>query len=148
MTVIDPIASRTANASAGTPVDNPAASLDRDAFLKLLVAQLKYQDPTNPADASQITAQSAQLTMVDRLNEMAESFQSANALARMSLASSLVGKDVSFLDNGAYVWARVDGVSIDGDDVILSAGGRAVPFEAVGAVLAPPTSQPAGTPAA
>lgn len=119
------------------PAPSPLAGLDRDAFLKLLVAQLKYQDPTNPADTSQITTQSAQLTMVDRLNEMADAFKSANALSRMSLATALVGKDVSFLDNGQFYWARVDGVSIDGDDIVLALGGRSVPLSAVGAVLAP-----------
>lgn len=125
---------------------NPGAALDRDAFLKLLVAQLKYQDPTNPADTSQIMTQSAQLTMVDRLNEMATAFETSNAMSRMSLASSMVGKDVSFLGSDGWpVWARVDGVSIDGDVVTIAAGGYSVPLEAIGAVLAPEAAAPSST---
>ncbi|HWL43429.1 MAG TPA: flagellar hook capping FlgD N-terminal domain-containing protein [Ilumatobacter sp.] len=145
-----PVSSTTAAGSAGTQyVDhgNPGANLDRNAFLKLLVAQLKYQDPTNPADTSQIVTQSAQLTMVDRLNEMATSFQTANSLSRLALATSMVGQNVSFLDpGGEFVWARVDGVSIDGADVILAAGGYSVPLGAIGAVLAPTPEAPSPPP--
>lgn len=127
-------------AASGTarPVENPGALLDRDAFLKLLVAQLKYQDPTKPVDASQMLAQSAQLTMVDRLNELANAFEAASALERLSLAGTIVGRDVSFVDaDGSIRTGRVDAVRIDGDQVILAAGGHSVPFEAVASVLAP-----------
>lgn len=135
---VDPISGApAATTSQPAASGNPTAALDRDAFLKLLVAQLKYQDPTNPADTSQIMTQTAQLTMVDRLNEMAAAFQTSNSLARMSLATSLVGKDVSFLLDGGYVWARVDGVSIDGDEVVVAAGGYTVALEAIAAVLPP-----------
>lgn len=135
----------------GTPIvdqGNPGALLDRDAFLKLLVAQLKYQDPTNPADTSQLVTQSAQLTMVDRLNEMASSFQTSNSLSRMALASSMVGKVVSFLDpQGTAAFGVVDGISIDGDVMTLAIGGRAVPLERVGAVLPAPPPAPIPAPA-
>lgn len=137
-TPVGPTAATSGSGTTYVENGNPGANLDRNAFLKLLVAQLKYQDPTNPADTSQIVTQSAQLTMVDRLNEMASSFKTANSLSRLSLATSMVGKNVSFLDDtGGYVWARVDGVSIDGEDVILAAGGYSVPIGAVGAVMPP-----------
>lgn len=138
----------TSGSTATTYVDNgnPGANLDRNAFLKLLVAQLKYQDPTNPADTSQIVTQSAQLTMVDRLNEMATSFQTANSLSRLSLAASMVGKNVSFRDpSGQFVWARVDGISVDGEEVTVAAGGYSLPLDAIGAIL-PATETPAPDP--
>jgi len=44
---------------------------DKDTFLKLLVAQLKYQNPMEPVDSSQFMAQTAQFTMVEKLEAMA-----------------------------------------------------------------------------
>ena len=43
----------------------------KDMFLKLLVAQLKYQNPMEPVDSSQFMAQTAQFTMVEKLEAMA-----------------------------------------------------------------------------
>ena len=51
-----------------TKVDAGSKSVgDQDTFLKLLVAQLKYQDPSNPADSTQFLAQTAQFTQVEKL---------------------------------------------------------------------------------
>jgi flagellar basal-body rod modification protein FlgD len=117
------------------PVENPGAILDRDAFLKLLVAQLKYQDPSKPADASQMVAQSAQLTMVDRLNAIASTLDATAASNRWSLAGSLVGRDVTFVDeDGIERIEQVASARVDGDDVVLTAGAFAVPLAAVSAV--------------
>jgi flagellar basal-body rod modification protein FlgD len=72
--------------------------LDSDAFLKLLVAQLKYQDPSKPTDSTEMMAQSAQFTMVQRLEDMAKSSASTLGIEQGMAASSLVGKSVSWLD--------------------------------------------------
>lgn len=135
------------NSGPALPVENPGASLDRDAFLKLLVAQLKYQDPTKPADTSQMLAQSAQLTMVERLDELTAAYQASAASQQLSLAGTIVGRQISFLDEDATpVTALVESAQVTGNDMLLIADGYAVPFDAVVAVHAPapePTPVPA-----
>jgi flagellar basal-body rod modification protein FlgD len=66
-----------------------SATLDKDAFLKLLVAQLKYQDPSKPVDSSQFMAQTAQLTMVEKIEELATGQSRTNAMA-------LIGRTVTY----------------------------------------------------
>ena len=73
------------------------ASDGQDRFLKLLVTQLKNQDPLNPMDNAQITSQMAQISTVsgiDQLNKtlqsMAASFNSAQSLQ----ATSMIGHNV------------------------------------------------------
>ena len=137
--------------TATTSMDGPGTVLDRDAFLKLLVAQLKYQDPTNPADASQMVAQTSQLTMVDRLNEIATQMTASAGSQRIALASSFVGREVTFPDaDGASHTALVTAARFDGDEVVLTAGTWSVPMGAVTAINAgtagrTATSTPTGT---
>lgn len=131
-----------------TQLDGANAQLDRTAFLKLLVAQLKFQDPTNPADTSQMLTQSAQLTMVDRLNEIATQLGTSGTSQQLSLASSIVGKEVSFLDAGSVPrTAVVQSARLDGNELVLTAGGFTVPIGAVTSI-GNPAPQPAPQPAA
>ncbi len=75
--------------------------LDPEAFLKLLVAQLRYQDPGNPVDSSQFMGQTAQFTMVEKLNAI-EADQRDLLTAQLLLgASSLVGRTVAYRDPAA-----------------------------------------------
>src|ERR1700759_5513315 len=77
-------------------------SADKDMFLQLLVAQMKYQDPMNPTDSSQFLAQSAQFTALEKMQNVAD--QTAQLVtSQMAFgASSLVGRTVSWTDaNGA-----------------------------------------------
>jgi flagellar basal-body rod modification protein FlgD len=125
-------ASGTTNDQPTTNMNGPNAMLDRDAFLKLLVAQLKYQDPTKPADASAMVAQSAQLTMVDRLNEISTQLTSSAASQRLALASSVVGKEITFLDADSVSHTEVvTSARIDGDDLVLIAGDFQVPMSSI-----------------
>jgi flagellar basal-body rod modification protein FlgD len=91
------------------------SSLDKDAFLKLLVAQLKYQDPTKPVDSSQFMAQTAQFTQVEKLEQMAKDSTAALSLQQGLAASSLVGKPIS--------WVDTDGKSHDGVATSATFGG-------------------------
>lgn len=52
------------------PIDKLGA--DKNTFLKLLVAQLKYQDPLNPADGTQFVTQLAQFTSLEQSTQMSE----------------------------------------------------------------------------
>ena len=75
-----------------------ANTLDKDAFLKLLVAQLKYQDPSSPTDSSQFMAQTAQFTQVEKLDEIAAAVTQSLTAQTVFGANSLVGRTVTWQD--------------------------------------------------
>ena len=58
-----------------------STAMGRDEFLKLLVAQLKNQDPLNPMDGKDMAAQLAQFSTVEQLIAMNKSMDAANASA-------------------------------------------------------------------
>jgi flagellar basal-body rod modification protein FlgD len=85
---------------------------DQDTFLKLLVAQLKYQDPSNPADSTQFLAQTAQFTQVEKLGQIADMMQAQRLIG----ASGLGGRTVTYQDaNGATQTGVVTTVKLNGD---------------------------------
>src|SRR5262245_37094036 len=91
----------------GAAAAKPAASKDfgdKDTFLKLLVAQLKYQDPDKPADATQFMSQTAQYTQVEKLGDIADLMKTQ----RLVGTSSMVGHQVTYMDeNGAKLTGKV-----------------------------------------
>ena len=67
-------------------------------FLQLLMAQLKYQSPTSPADPTQLASEFAQIstvTGINQLNATVSSIQSGQAASQLAQASALVGKQVT-----------------------------------------------------
>jgi flagellar basal-body rod modification protein FlgD len=82
--------------SADGTVRSSGSNLDQDAFLKLLVAQLKYQDPSKPVDSAEFMAQTAQFTQVEKMEEMSKATLSVLALQQGLAASGLVGKTVQY----------------------------------------------------
>lgn len=84
-----------AKGTAKTNANSTSATQDR--FLKLLVTQLKNQDPLNPMDNAQMTSQMAQISTVDGIEKLNTSLQALmnNANASQSLqAATLVGHGV------------------------------------------------------
>ena len=74
------------------------ASIDYDSFLKLLIAQMKNQDPTDPMDASEQIAQLATFSQVEQsiqMNSNLETLITGNALTN---ASSYIGKTITSAD--------------------------------------------------
>lgn len=78
------------------------ASLGQDAFLQLLMTQLKYQDPTNPMNNQEFLAQQAQFTQLTELQELNENITKTNsqllATNELTQASSMIGREVEALD--------------------------------------------------
>lgn len=104
-------------------------STDKDMFLQLLVAQLRYQDPMNPSDSSEFLAQSAQFTALEKMQSVAD--QTALVLgAQMAFgASSLVGRQVTYTDlSGNDVTGTVQGVTFDSAGPMLDVDGYDVPL--------------------
>jgi flagellar basal-body rod modification protein FlgD len=54
--------------------------LDKDAFLKLMMTQLQYQDPLDPMDNTQYIAQMAQFSSVEQLSNIASTMEKNNTL--------------------------------------------------------------------
>ncbi len=122
-------------------VRTPKNELDKDAFLKLLVAQMRYQDPTAPMDTSALMAQTSQLTTVEKLTEMAATSRLAYDMQQRIGAASLVGRQVAWTDfDGTTKGGTVSAVQLDGATPVLRVGDTDVALDKVTAVVAAPTS--------
>src|SRR4028118_1096594 len=93
----------TGGASAVTPATATAtSSLDRsdqmgkDTFLQLLVAQMKYQDPSKPTSTTEFMSQTATFTQGEKLEEIASQNASLLSLQRSLSAGALVGHTVGW----------------------------------------------------
>src|SRR5471032_1716961 len=70
------ITSTTSAPAAGSALAAPAAAapaggaMGKDQFMKLLIAQMQNQDPTNPMDGSQMASQLAQFSSLEQLQEV------------------------------------------------------------------------------
>lgn len=74
-------------------------SLGKDAFLKLLVTQLQYQDPTSPMDNSQFISQMAQFSSLEQMQNVALSIENLTAVTQQSQMiqfNAFVGKTVKY----------------------------------------------------
>ena len=119
----------TTGTKATTTVERKDSGSQKDVFLKLLVAQMKYQDPSNPASSSELMAQNATFTQVEKLEEIATQNASLLALQRSTSAGALVGRTVTYTDDtGASITGTVSAVRLGNDKTEATAvvGGVAV----------------------
>ncbi len=84
------------NSTASTKTSNDVGA-DQDKFMKLLVTQLKNQDPLNPMDNAAMTSQLAQLstvTGINKVNDTLNSLRSDQASSQTLAATNLISKGV------------------------------------------------------
>jgi flagellar basal-body rod modification protein FlgD len=93
--MIDPAAAPRAAQSSGSGTQNPGAILKNDDFLRLLITQLKNQDPPNPLDQNEFLGHTTQFTSLEQLqsiNRGLAELKNAAAGASMAQAATLLGK--------------------------------------------------------
>ena len=120
-----------------TPSLPESDALGRDTFLKLMVAQLRNQDPMNPQDSAEFLAQTAQFTSLEKLEQVA--LQTSQALsAQMAFgASTLAGKTVTYLGaDGAEATGAVEAVRFVPTGPVLVIDDQEVPISSVVSVAA------------
>ncbi len=108
----------TSSSAAETTAANATKELDKDAFLKLLVTQLKYQDPMKPLEDKEFIVQMAQFSSIEQLQNLSiamdkfAELQGRNTL--MSQATGLLGRTVTVNDaaTGKTVSGQVSGVKV------------------------------------
>jgi flagellar basal-body rod modification protein FlgD len=119
MTAIDPFTSvrttQQTQAQNQRPATNPNDQMGQDTFLKLLVAQLKYQNPLSPTDGTEFLTQTAQFTMVEKLNQIAEGQASMRTANQVLAASSMVGKSVTYALEGNQAPTATTVVNVGGN---------------------------------
>ena len=116
-------------------------TLDPNAFMRLFVTQMKYQDPTQPLDTSQMMGQLAQLSTVQQLNAINEGFAKSFRTEQLSLAKDLIGLTVQYAQGGAVASGLVSAATVVNGVVGVTANGAFVPLDRVQGVLAAPAAE-------
>lgn len=107
---------------AATQGSDGASQLDYNAFLKLLIAQLKNQDPTNPTDGTEFVAQLATFSQVEQgiaTNKKLESLLTSQSL---TLADAVIGHTVTSADGQTKGVVKSVTITSDGPVATLADG--------------------------
>jgi flagellar basal-body rod modification protein FlgD len=135
---IDP---STAPAASATSTSTTNSLLDPQAFLKLLVAQLQYQDPTNPVDTSQFMNQTAMLSEVQTMTSMQTSLTALSSAQNAQEATAMIGKQVTYTNaNGLLASGVVGSVQLLAAGPTLQVGNDTVALSKVSQVSAAPSA--------
>jgi flagellar basal-body rod modification protein FlgD len=103
--------------SIGRRLGSPKSqSVDYESFLKLLVAQLKNQDPTNPTDGTQFLSQLASFSTVEQAIQTNSKLDTLITGSLLERASSAVGRVASSPDGS--VTGVVQSVSVSENGLI------------------------------
>ena len=123
MPTIPPTNSVGASGAGGT---KSAMAMGKEDFLKLLVAQLKNQDPSNAQDMEGMTQQMTQFSILEQLTNLAEMTQVSTISLSRTHAVELLGKTVTYKGgDGTLVTGVVEHVDVAGDRPTLTVGGVA-----------------------
>lgn len=119
------------------PTVASASADDKEMFLNLMVAQLRYQDPMNPADSGEFLAQNAQFTALEKMQDVADQTAALLAAQISFGASGLVGRYVTYLNaDGTSTAGHVGSVTYDAAGPMLVVDGESVSLGQVQSVTA------------
>lgn len=134
-------APREAGMYTGAPARAPKQAMDGEVFMSLLVTQLQNQDPSSPMDTNDMIAQTTQLAMMEKLNQLATHAEENFSLQMRSAAAALIGQQISYSGpDGQTVTGIATAVSYAGAVPQVTVGGKTIALDAVSGVTAPPAS--------
>lgn len=110
--------------------------LGKDTFLKLLVTELKHQDPTRPMEDREFIAQMAQFSSLEQMTNLNKELRSLVNSSKASEAYGVLGKNIESYDPQAKkrVAGTVSSVFFKGDELMLKVGREEVAMKNVHSV--------------
>ena len=124
VTSVSPVGSDPATAVSQTSTASSAESLDYDSFLRLFVAQLQNQDPMNPMEGTEYTAQLAQFSSLEQSIKSNEKLDGLMSQLSLSQASSLIGRTAANADGSISGVIETVTILSDGSVANLTDGRR------------------------
>jgi flagellar basal-body rod modification protein FlgD len=126
----DGVTSSKSTTSSNTATNSTTSVLGKDDFLKLLVTELKYQDPLSPTDNTQFIAEMAQFSSLEQLQNVNNNLSSLSTLQNLSqvnFAVNLVNHRVIGTDSsGTAVDGTVTNVSVSSGDTSVIVNGSTI----------------------
>ena len=119
MATVNGITSTTSAATAQTTTKG-TSNLGKDEFLKLLITQMRYQDPMNPMEDKEFISQMAQFSSLEQM-------QNLNASMATTQAAAMIGKTISWDDEkGDLQTGKVSSVKVVNGEPKVMVGDIAV----------------------
>lgn len=126
-----------ANAAKGGASRSTSNTMDSEMFMKLLVTQLKNQDPSTPMDTNAMMSQTTQLAMMEQVTAQTTTANENFSLQMRIAASNLVGREVSYTGaDGAEVTGTATSVSFAEAVPKVTVGGKEVALDLVSGIAA------------
>ena len=89
------------------PKEAANGQLGKDAFLKMLVAQLQHQDPMNPMEDSDFMGQMASFSSLEQITNLAAANERIAASLTSTSAVGLIGRTVTYTDESDQIHTGV-----------------------------------------
>ena len=108
------------------------ATVTRDEFMRLLVAELTSQDPLDPLDNGEFMQQLVGLQMLEQTAALTDSLRTFQQFMEMSSGSALIGRTaVAQTADGQLVSGEVTSVVLEGGRVNVVIGSQSVPLGSI-----------------
>lgn len=108
-----------------TTATKSATTVDYESFLRLLVTQMKNQDPTAPMDSTDYVAQLATFSQVEQTVQTNNKLDSLLQMSLLGQASSVIGRSVTGTDGTTGVVAETR-ITASGVTAVLQSGAEVV----------------------
>jgi flagellar basal-body rod modification protein FlgD len=115
----------TSSTAATTASQASATTVDYESFLRLLVTQMKNQDPTAPMDSTDYVAQLATFSQVEQTVQTNSKLDSLLQMSLLGQATSIIGRTVTGTDGTTGVVAETR-ITASGVTAVLQSGAEVV----------------------
>jgi flagellar basal-body rod modification protein FlgD len=117
------------------------AGLQSDTFLKLLIAQLQNQDPTEPVGNEEILNQLSQMRSLQSNTELSDTLKGLASSQQITTGASFLGKSITGKNQaGAEITGIADRVFIEDNTTVIGIGDDKVKISDITAVNLPETT--------